>query len=395
MQDYQKTILSVTQLNLQAKQLLEQGLGVVQITGEISNWMRAGSGHCYFSLKDDQAQVRCACFRGSAMRLKFQPENGLAVVLTAQVSLYPNRGEYQLIVTTIEPAGLGQLALQFAKLKEKLQAEGLFADESKKSLPSLPKRIGIISSPTGAALQDMKKVLARRFPLIPITLYPSLVQGKEAAAELCCALKQAEQDNRCDVILLARGGGSMEDLWAFNDETLARLIASSTIPIVTGIGHEVDFTIADFTADLRAATPSAAAELVVPDQKEFFDLLATIRQTLINQIATTIERKTGLLRQLEAQLVHPKQLLQNQMQRLDYLQQQLLTRLQQLLTDKKNNLTRLAAVLDQQSPLTLLQRGYTVLTGPDKKPITSVKQASAGDSVTAMLADGELSLTVT
>ena len=394
MQDHQQTIFSVTELNRQAKQLLEQGLGVVQITGEISNWMRAGSGHCYFTLKDEQAQVRCACFRGSAMRLKFDPENGLSVILRATVSIYPNRGEYQLIVNSMEPAGLGELAIQFEKLKKKLEAEGLFADENKKRIPELPKRIGIVTSPTGAALQDMKKVLARRFPLIPIVVYPSLVQGNEAANGLQNALKQAELDNRCDVIILGRGGGSMEDLWAFNDETLARLIATFPIAVVTGIGHEVDFTIADFVADLRAATPSAAAELVVPDQQEFYDLLDNSQRVLITRMNAILDKKSAQVKHLQAKLTHPKQLLQNQMQRLDYLQQQLTTTVTQTLTTNRNRLSTLAAVLEQQSPLKLLKRGYTVLKDTADKPITSIKQARSGDKVTASLSDGSLSLLV-
>lgn len=390
----EQSILSVSQLNHLAKELLEEGLGTVQIIGEISNWVQASSGHCYFSLKDENAQVRCACFRGQASRLKFRPENGLSVVATAQVSLYPNRGDYQLIVSSMEEAGQGQLALQFAKLKTKLQEEGLFDEKHKQPLPALPKRIGIITSPTGAALHDIKHVLARRFPLIPITVYPSLVQGDTAAASLCQALQLAEADNRCDVLILARGGGSMEDLWAFNDETLARLIVACPIPIVSGVGHEIDFTIADFAADLRCPTPSAAAEQVVPDQREWVELLQAQQLKLQRLMNYVLERKTARLKELQAKLLHPKQLLQNQMQRLDYLQLQLKERIQALLTHYRNKWQVLAASLDQQSPLKLLQRGYTVLRQPNQKPLTSVAQATLGSMVSAQLTDGELTLTI-
>jgi exodeoxyribonuclease VII large subunit len=389
----QAPILTVSELNGQTKSLLEREFGIVQITGEISNWIQASSGHCYFSLKDEQAQVRCACFRGSASRLRFSPENGLSVVLTAQVSLYPNRGEYQLIVSRMQPAGQGLLALQFEKLKKKLAAEGLFDEDRKQPIPALPHRIAVVTSPTGAALQDIKKVLARRFPLIPITVYPSLVQGKDAPASLRNALQQAEADERCEVIILARGGGSIEDLWGFNDEALARLMATCETPIICGVGHEVDFTIADFVADLRAATPSAAAEQAVPDQDEFFELLLTCEQNLRVFMRRLIENRQAQLRQLQARLIHPKQLLQNQMQRLDYAQQQLLHAIQKLLLQRQNQLQTLAAVLEQQSPLKLLQRGYTVLR-LDEKPVTSVKQTQSGDTITAELKDGALELTV-
>lgn len=389
----QATLMSVSELNFRAKTLLEDGLGIVKITGEISNWIQASSGHCYFSLKDEQAQVRCACFRGSASRLDFQPENGLLVILTAQVSLYPNRGEYQLIVSHIQPAGQGLLALQFEQLKKKLAAEGLFSQACKQQIPVLPRRIAVVTSPTGAALQDIKKVLARRFPLIPISVFPTLVQGSEAVASLHQALRQADADLRCDVIILARGGGSIEDLWCFNDESLARLIAACKTPIICGVGHEIDFTIADFVADLRAATPSAAAELATPDQAKFFELLENYRQKLTFFTNHLLEKKQGQLFQLQAKLIHPKQLLQSQMQRLDYAQQQLTNAMRKRLTELQYRLQTLTAVLDQQSPLKLLQRGYTVLC-LDTKPITSVKQIHPGDKITARLKDGELQLTV-
>lgn len=440
----QTPILTVSQLNNQVRQLLEETFGVVSISGEISNWVRASSGHCYFSLKDPEAQVRCALFRGRANQLRFKPDNGQAVVLHGQVSLYPNRGDYQLIVSHMEPAGMGQLAILFAKLKKKLQAAGLFDNEHKQPIPEMPKRIGIISSPTGAALQDILKVLRRRFPLAPVNVYPSLVQGEQAAKNLNQALKQAIADNSCDVLIITRGGGSMEDLWAFNDEQLAHNIFSCPIPIVSAIGHEIDFTIADFVADLRAATPSAAAELVVPEQQTYYDELAGQLAYLEQLLTQLINNKQHQLQNLQARLKHPKQLLENQMQRLDYLQlrqqqaiqrhlehaknrlntlsntlhaypwqqelamhhtkikhkhQRLTQQIKATQIHKKNHLQNFASKLDQLSPLATLARGYSIISIEDSKSntvtITAADQVKTGQIVTGRLHSGTLKLKVT
>jgi exodeoxyribonuclease VII large subunit len=390
---HQPPILSVSELNLRAKNLLETGLGTVQITGEISNWTRASSGHCYFSLKDEEAQVRCACFRTNAIRLNFTPENGLSVILEAQVTLYLNRGDYQLIVSRMEPAGQGLLALKFEQLKKKLASQGLFDEKNKKAIPKLPRRIAVVTSPTGAAFQDIKNVLARRFPLIPITLFPCLVQGEEAPKSLCQAITKADADRRCDVIILARGGGSIEDLWAFNNETLAYEIAQCATPIISGVGHEIDFTIADFVADLRAPTPSAAAEQAVPDQIAFLHQLQTSENHLIEKFERLLERRYTTLHQLQGKLKDPKALLQNQMQRLDYAQQQLFSALEKYLTGRRSELQTLAAVLDQQNPLKLLKRGYVVLRH-NGEPVTSKEQVKPSDKITAEMRDGLLELTV-
>lgn len=390
---HQPPILSVSELNLRAKNLLETGLGTVQITGEISNWTRASSGHCYFSLKDEEAQVRCACFRTNAIRLNFTPENGLSVILEAQVTLYLNRGDYQLIVSRMEPAGQGLLALKFEQLKKKLASQGLFDEKNKKAIPKLPRRIAVVTSPTGAAFQDIKNVLARRFPLIPITLFPCLVQGAEAPKSLCQAITKADADRRCDVIILARGGGSIEDLWAFNNETLAYEIAQCATPIISGVGHEIDFTIADFVADLRAPTPSAAAEQAVPDQIAFLHQLQTSENHLIEKFERLLERRYTTLHQLQGKLKDPKALLQNQMQRLDYAQQQLFSALEKYLTGRRSELQTLAAVLDQQNPLKLLKRGYVVLRH-NGEPVTSKEQVKPSDKITAEMRDGLLELTV-
>src|ERR1700682_5711319 len=260
---------SVSRLNREVRVLLERGCGSLWLEAEISNFARPNSGHWYFSLKDANAQVRCAMFRQRNMLCAFTASDGQKVLVRARIGLYEPRGEYQLIVDHMEDAGLGALKRQFEELSAKLKQEGLFAADRKSPLPSLPRRIGIITSPTGAAVRDILHVLASRFPATAVLIYPVAVQGAQAAAEIIAALEVAGRRAECDVLILARGGGSLEDLWAFNDERLARVIVASPIPVITGIGHEIDFTIADFAADVRAPTPSAAAELVVPDAEEW------------------------------------------------------------------------------------------------------------------------------
>ena len=274
----ERDIYSVSRLNREVRVLLERGFGALWLEAEISNFARPSSGHWYFSLKDSAAQVRCAMFRQRNMLCAFTPRDGQKVLVRARIGLYEPRGEYQLIVDHMEDAGLGALKRQFEELSARLNLEGLFAAERKRSLPRLPRRIGIITSPTGAAVRDILHVLARRFPAAAVLIYPVSVQGAQAAAEIVAALESAGVRAECDVLILARGGGSLEDLWAFNDERLARAIVASPIPVITGIGHEIDFTIADFAADVRAPTPSAAAELVVPDAEEWLQRLRTIRR---------------------------------------------------------------------------------------------------------------------
>lgn len=265
MQERDGAVYTPSRLNREVRGLLENRFGVIDLEGEVSNFSRAASGHCYFSLKDERAQVSCAMFRGQASRLKALPANGDQVQVAAQVSLYTARGNFQLIVQTLAPAGLGALQAQFEALKRRLDAEGLFARS--RPLPPFPRRIAVISSPQGAAFKDVISVLKRRFPSVAVTLYPSAVQGEEAAGELRRRLLAADAHGH-DVILLTRGGGSIEDLWAFNDEALARAIAGAQTPVVSAVGHEIDFTISDFAADLRAATPSAAAEALVPERTD-------------------------------------------------------------------------------------------------------------------------------
>jgi len=349
-----RDIYSVSRLNREVRVLLERGFASLWLEAEISNLAKPSSGHWYFSLKDATAQVRCCMFRQRNMLCAFAPRDGQKVLVRARIGLYEPRGEYQLVIDHMEDSGLGALKRQFEELSAKLAAEGLFAPERKRALPMIPKRIGVITSPTGAAIRDILHVLARRFAAVPVLIYPVAVQGAAAAAEITAALRTACRRAECDVLILARGGGSLEDLWAFNDEALARAIVASTIPIVSGIGHEIDFTIADFAADVRAPTPSAAAEIAVPDGAEWL--------TSLSRLAHRLQR--GLLRRLEAQrerlrwligraaLVSPSARLSQQTQRLDDLEQRMFRAQRQILADRRSALGERRSRLWQASPVT-------------------------------------------
>jgi exodeoxyribonuclease VII large subunit len=355
--NFEIPILSVSQLNQQIRTWLEQNVGPVRVEGEVSNLSKPVSGHFYFSLKDNSAQLRCVFFKnrhahGDGEKLK----NGQKLILKGQLSLYEARGDYQLIVESIEEAGHGDLHLQFEKLKNKLQALGLFDPLKKKNLPRIPKTIGIISSSTGAALQDILSTLARRFPLAPIIVYACEVQGKQAALQLTRALQRANQEQRCDVLLLARGGGSIEDLWAFNDENLAYAIAASTIPIITGIGHETDFTIADFVADCRAATPTAAAETVSPHHLDLLMQIQTLEKHLLTSLQHTLFEKQKLLQFMQQKLSSPKPLIRHYWQALDHLEQQMQHRITHCITVQQHALHRLETRLQNKHPRVQLQQ---------------------------------------
>ena len=333
--------------------LLERGLGSLWLEAEISNLARPSSGHWYFSLKDAAAQVRCCMFRQRNMLCAFAVRDGQKVLVRARVGLYEPRGEYQLVIDHMEDAGLGALKRQFEELSARLSAEGLFAAERKRSLPVMPKRIGVITSPTGAAIRDILHVLARRFAAVPVLIYPVSVQGAAAAAEIAAAVRLAGRRADCDVLIVARGGGSLEDLWAFNDEALARAIVASPIPIISGIGHEIDFTIADFAADVRAPTPSAAAELAVPDGEEWHASLGRITSRLQRGLMRRIEAQRQRLRWLigRAALVSPSARLSQQTQRLDDLEQRLSRAMRQILADRRSALGERRGRLWQLSPV--------------------------------------------
>jgi exodeoxyribonuclease VII large subunit len=347
-----REVYSVSRLVRETRAVLEGSFPLLWVEGEISNLARPASGHLYFSLKDAAAQVRCALFRNQRMRLRFQPENGQQVLIRARVGLYEPRGEFQLIAEHMEPAGEGALRLAFEQLKAKLAAEGLFAGERKKPLPALARQIGLITSASGAAVRDLLTVLRRRFPAIPVVIYPVPVQGAEAPRRIVRMLQLANRRGECDVLILSRGGGSLEDLQAFNDEAVARAIFASEIPIVTGIGHEIDFTIADFVADLRAPTPSAAAEHVSPDQLEVRKRCAGLLQQLSNRLRQQLRNgrlhSAKLTSRLQRQ--HPSQRLQQRSQRLDELSQRQLQAQQFRLHRLARRLEGLKARLDNQTP---------------------------------------------
>lgn len=386
-------IYSVSQLNNAARQLLETKFMHILVEGEISNFVCPASGHWYFSLKDDKAQVRCAMFRGANRHLKFQPEDGVQVQVRAKVSLYAPRGDYQLIVEHLEALGDGALQREFEKLKMKLDKEGLFTLESKQPLPEHPRCIGVVTSSTGAAIRDVIKVLHRRCPAIPIIVYPSLVQGTQASNSIVKMIETANQRQECDVLIVGRGGGSLEDLWPFNEENVARAIYASDIPIVSAVGHEVDVTIADFVADVRAATPSAAAEIVSPDLNKIKAELNHLNQRLRREMLQLLSQLQQQLVWLKKRLRHPGQLLQEQAQHLDYVWQRLTKAMTRLVKDKHSQLANVSRALNTISPLATLDRGYSILQ-KDGKVVRSTKAVKKGDQITAKVSDGDIACTV-
>jgi exodeoxyribonuclease VII large subunit len=372
-----RDIYTVSRLNREVRVLLERGFGALWLEAEISNFARPSSGHWYFSLKDAGAQVRCAMFRQRNVLCTFTARDGQKVLVRARIGLYEPRGEYQLIVEHMEDAGLGALKRQFEELSAKLAAEGLFAAERKRPLPGLPRRIGVITSPTGAAVHDILHVLARRFPAAAVLIYPVAVQGAQAAAEIVAALQLAGRRAECDVLILARGGGSLEDLWAFNDERLARAIVASAIPVLTGIGHEIDFTIADFAADVRAPTPSAAAELVVPDAEEWLSAFVGFGARLQRAMRRRLETNGERLRWLSgrAALVSPVARLIIQAQRLDELEQSLVRALRRRLLENSERLRWLAGRAALVSPAVRLSQQSLRLENLDRRAHRAWRQA--------------------
>lgn len=351
-----REVLSVSALNRRARGLLEGHFPIIWVEGEISNLSRPSSGHFYFSLKDSQAQVRCALFRPRATLLECQPANGMQVIVRARVSLYEGRGEFQLIVEQISDAGAGALQRAFEALKQRLQQEGLFATERKRPLPALPQTLGLITSPQGAAIRDVLSILRRRFPALKIIVYPSLVQGTQAPAALCAALETANHRAECDLLLLTRGGGSAEDLAAFNDEKLARMIVASQLPVISAVGHESDVSISDFCADLRAPTPSAAAELLSPDRVALLTDLQSLQQRLQRQMQLQLRSQQQYLQQLQHRLKHPQQRLESLSQRLDNLEWRLQRALPQQLSTLAQCLNSLRWRLQQQAPGRLIRQ---------------------------------------
>ena len=385
----EQKILKVSQLNAASRMLLEANFSHIWVEGEISNLAEPSSGHIYFSLKDESAQIRAAMFRGRKSFLKFQPKNGAHVLVIAKVSLYEPRGDYQLIVEHMELAGAGVLHAKFLQLKAKLEQEGLFAAEHKKPLPKLPRSIGVITSPTGAAIRDILSVLKRRYLGVSIIIYPTQVQGTEAAAQIVAALQTVNKRDECDLLILARGGGSLEDLWPFNEEIVARAVFASTIPTISAIGHETDFTIADFVADVRAPTPSAAAELAVPDIEAYNANLTNLKQRLFNLIKHKLQQANLLLDNLKSRLRHPGYYLAEQAQRLDEVEKRLHLVMQHQLAYWQHRFVQASTALDLVSPLATLGRGYAIVSKKGKV-VQKTKDVVVGDQVQTKLVDGEL-----
>ena len=367
---------TVSELNREVKTLLETNFPAVLVQGELTNFSRPSSGHWYFTLKDERAQVRCAMFRGKNIRVRFKPENGSLIQVRARLSLYEGRGDYQLLIDSMEPAGDGALQQAFEALKQKLHAEGLFAPERTIPLPDHPRHIGIITSPTGAAIRDILSVTARRFPSTRLTIIPVPVQGSEAAPAMVRAIQTANSHRGyladLDALILTRGGGSLEDLWAFNDEALARSVATSDLPVISAVGHEVDFTISDFVADIRAPTPSAAAEMITPSQEEYLALFLAYR----NRFTTLAIQQNKILKQtvsgLSRRLRDPRQQLQTHMQRLDELEMRLKRSLHNRAASARNQLNNLSVRLRQLNPADHLPLRHKELAGLNARLIRSI-----------------------
>jgi exodeoxyribonuclease VII large subunit len=437
----EKRVWTVSELTGKIRDLLARNFTDITVQGEISNCRPAQSGHIYFTLKDDRAQVRCVFFKQQQRGVKFRPEDGLQVTVRGSISVYEQRGEYQIYVEKIEPIGLGALQLAFEQLKKRLEAEGLFDPARKKPLPLLPSRIGIITSPRGAAVRDVVRILTRRFPNVHLTVFPVRVQGEEAAGEIVKALKFFNAKKIADVLILTRGGGSMEDLWAFNEEVVARAIAASAIPVISGIGHETDFTIADFVADVRASTPSAAAELVVQTRREFDKHIAELRETLAGLIRYRLLEYSRRVHELSARrgFRRPLDLLRQQRQRADEMTSRLAlglrarleqsrrrftaahvrivsfdfrvkiaafrlrlekraaeldVRAERVLRKKRDRFEKLLLQLNERSPLKVLERGYAIATDANGIVLRDAAKVQIGDSVVLQLHRGKLSTEV-
>ncbi len=436
-----REILSVSELTARIRAILEGEFRDLWVEGEVSNFRQAQSGHLYFTLKDERAQVRCVCFRNEARILKFRPEDGLRLTVRGSLGVYEARGEYQIYVQHIEPVGLGALQLAFEQLKQRLEAEGLFAAERKKPLPLLPRRIGLVTSPAGAAVRDVLRVLKRRFPNAHVVLFPVRVQGEGAAKEIVEAIRYLNKKRLADVLILARGGGSIEDLWAFNEEIVARAIAASTVPVITGIGHETDFTIADFAADLRAPTPSAAAEIVVKSREEFDRHIGELDRRMVERLRYALLERRHRVQRLAASPAFRRlpDLVRQRRQRVDelslaqadLLRRRLKTTAERVLAlerrlagidlrirlaalrlriaqgrerlasvaerfflARRHRLAALSVQLEERSPLLLLERGYAICYDASGRLLRSLEGVAIGDTVAVQLARGRLGAVV-
>jgi exodeoxyribonuclease VII large subunit len=384
-------ILTVSQLTHQIKDLLEGSFPDVWVEGEISNLSVPQSGHAYFTLKDEQSQIRAVLFRSSQRNLKFTLQHGMQVICRGRVGVYEPRGEYQLILEYIEPKGIGALQKAFEELKVRLEKEGLFDLKRKRPLPLLPRRIGIVTSPTGAAIRDILRVIKRRHPKMKVLIYPVPVQGAEAAPAIVEAIGYFNREKNVDVMIVGRGGGSLEDLWAFNEEAVARAIFASGIPVISAVGHETDYTIADFVADLRAPTPSAAAEMVVESEEHFRDHVASLESLLARSVRQRIELLRSSVREVMRVLIDPRRKLEQYVQRVDELLGRLATGLGHHLRRDRTRLAALSAGIDHLNPLAILSRGYSITRKmPEGAILKDSSEVKAGDMLLTKLHKGEI-----
>ncbi len=413
-----RAVLTVSQLTERLRQLVEERFPAVWVEGEISNFRLYGSGHAYFTLKDEGAQVRAVMFRTRTRRLRFEPADGLHVLAFGALEVYAPRGEYQLVVELLEPRGVGALQLAFEQLKQRLGAEGLFDPGRKRPLPAFPRRIGIVTSPDGAALRDMLRIIGRRFAGLSIVLAPCRVQGEGAAEEIAQGVADLNRLGDVDVIIVGRGGGSLEDLWAFNEEVVARAIAASKVPVISAVGHEVDVTIADFVADVRAPTPSAAAELVVREKQAVVEQVAGLRarleraarrplRDLERRVDDALARLVHAARGRRARAAHRAEVLAARLRaaspfvrlsdgrrRLDGVRARLRHALARHLSDARRRMTHAAGRLDSLSPLAVLGRGYSLTRTPDGRLVRAAREVAVGDAVHVLLAEGDLTCRV-
>ena len=410
-------IYSVSDYIKLCKNAIEKSIPQCFVQGEISNLSKPSSGHWYFTLKDENGQVRCAFFRLNQRKIKFSPENGMSVIIRGATTLYPQRGDFQLIIQQMEPAGIGNLQLAFDQLKNKLRLEGLFDSDNKKELPAFPNKIGVISSSTGAVIKDIIKVLKSRYPLAQILLYDTIVQGENAHLKIIKALRAADQSKNCDVLILARGGGSLEDLWAFNEEELARVIYECSTPIISSIGHETDTTIADFVADLRAPTPSAAAVSATPDLNNILYNASKLKQYLYDSITQYIESNKTTLELLKLKIIDPSQqlllnaqklddfelrlvklnqvLIEENKEKLKQLFFQLLVQTENFIKIQKSDLSNYGNSLNLLSPLNTLSRGYTITQDEEGEILTSIKKINTNEVIFTKFHDGKVASKVT
>ncbi len=388
-----RNVLTVSDLTRMVKQLLESNYTDLWVSGEVSNYTRASSGHMYFTLKDERAVIRAVLFKGYQKGVRFEIENGLKLIVHGALSVFEKRGEYQIIVDFLEPEGLGALQLAFEQLKEKLQKEGLFDESKKRPIPVFPNAVGVITSETGAAIRDILNVIGRRYSGVRIIIYPTLVQGDEAAHSIARAVQRANDRKEVDVLIVGRGGGSIEDLWPFNEEVVARALYKSKIPVISAVGHEIDFTIADFVADVRAPTPSAAAEIVVRNKVELLRTYADLHKRLFETMERAVQSRREQLSRFTAQALQDKvnRLIREKQMSLDDLTRSLTATMETTLTRLRGRFEKLVGQLNVLSPLATLSRGYSIVSRRrDGKTVLSINDVAPGEEISTLVPDGRV-----